>query len=270
MTKRNAWAAGIGALVLLLAGCVDSATRVVVKTDGSGTIEKTIVLSRRLPELMQGMGTRGDAASIEAGLLNEAGLKAAAGRMGSGVSFVSAQKVSTDKGNGWRATYAFRDIAKVRISQNPAVDLTLPGTTGGATVTLTDTDSYSFSFVKGSPAVLTVNLPKPDTAASSSPAQQPQVDDPGMMESVRAIYEDMRIVLVVQAAGTITQTNAQFTSGADVTLLDMDFGKFLADDATWKKLTGMQGTSFAEVQGLVKALPGVKIEFQNPVKISFR
>ena len=64
--RALAIAMAAAALVLLLAGCVDTATKVVVKTDGSGTIEKTIILSKHLPELMQSMGSKGDAASIEA------------------------------------------------------------------------------------------------------------------------------------------------------------------------------------------------------------
>jgi hypothetical protein len=256
--------------VLTLAGCIDTATKIVVKPDGSGTIEKTIILSKHLAELMISMGNKSDPATIEQGMLNEKTLMAGAARMGSGVSFVSAQKITAAKGNGWKALYSFKDIGTVKISQNPAADLTVPGaaTTNAAP---SDKESFTFTLKKGSPAALSVAFPKPDPNAKSAggpPAGA--ATDEKTVASMKQLYSDMRIVLTVEVDGAISQTNATYVNGPDVTLIDMDFAKIIADDATYKKLTSMKNQSMTEVRATVKAVPGILIEDHDPVTITFR
>jgi hypothetical protein len=271
MKTRSAVAAALCAL-LVLAGCIDTTTKITVKPDGSGMIEKTLILSRHLAELMISMGTKGDAASIEQGMLNEKSLKDGAARMGTGVSFVLARKITVDKGNGWNAVYSFTDIGKVRINQNPAADLTLPGTTAAASAAAaaSDTDNFRFTFVKGSPATLTVAFPKPDQNAKPGSPPPGAADNQKLMDQMKQLYADMRIVLTIEVAGTITQTNAAYVSGPTVTLLDMDFAKIIGDDVTFKKLSASQGQSMDQVRATVKAVPGVKIETQDPVSIKFK
>jgi len=256
--------------VLALTGCIDTTTKVVVKADGSGTIEKTIFLSRHLAELMISMGNKSDPATIEQGMLNEKTLKAGAARLGSGVTFVSAEKVTGPKGNGWKALYSFKDIGAVKLSQNPAADLTIPGASTTNTAP-TDKESFTFTFTKGAPATLSIAFPKPDPNAK--PAGGPPAGaatDEKMVQSIKQLYADMRIVLVVTVDGTIAKTNATYTSGSDVTLLDMDFAKIIGDEATYKKLSSMQNQSMTEVRKTVKAVPGILIEDHDPVTISFR
>jgi len=255
--------------VSALLGCVDVNTKVTVKTDGSGTIEKTIVLSKHLAELMISLGQKGDAASIESGMLNENGLKAAAARMGSGVTFVSAEKISTSKGNGFKVQYAFTDISKLKLDQNPAADLTMAAGQGGSSSSATSSNT-TFTFTKGTPATLTVIAPKqPATKQSAAPAAS-SADADKMMQQMKPLYSDMHIVLTVAVQGTITTTNAAYVSGPVVTLIDMDFGAILADDATAKKLASSQSQSLSDVQALVKAVPGVKIDTQDSVSIKFK
>jgi len=270
MTRHSVQAAAVCAL-LALSGCIDSSTKITVKPDGSGTVEKTIVLSRHLAELMKQMGNTSDAATIERGMLNEAGLKAGASQMGAEVSFVSAEKVTSPKGNGYKVLYRFKDIAKVKLNQNPAADLTMPST--GAAGAADSTQEYlTFKFVKGTPAVLTIVAPKIKASGSSQAAAPAasSADTDKMMASFKPLYSDMRIALSVEVEGKITQTNAAYASGSTVTLLDMDFAKILADDAMLKKLSGGQSKSMTEVKDMVKSLPGVVIDTQDAVSISFR
>ena len=256
------------AAAIALAGCIDTQTTITVKADGSGTIEKTIILSKHLPELMQSMGNKDDPAKIAAGMLNEQGLKAGAARMGTGVSFVSATKVSSPKGDGYKAVYSFKDINAVKISQNPTTDLTMPGV---PTTNAVDKESFAFTFKKGSPASLSIAFPKTDASATSAAASgAPQNADEKMMAKIKELYADMRVVLAIAVDGSITATNASYVSGSTVTIVDMDFGKVIANDAVYTKLKGMQGQSMAEVRKVVKAVPGIKVEDKDPVTISFK
>ena len=255
---------------LALAGCIDTSTKISVNADGSGTIEKTIVLSKHLAEIMASMGNKSDPATIEQGILNENGLKAEVSQMGPGVAFVSAQKITTSKGNGYRALYSFKDIAKLKLNQSPAADLTAPtgGAAGGAGGAAAE--YLTFTFVKGSPATLTIIAPKP-AASTTKPAAAPTgADADKMMATMRPLYSDMRIVVTVEVAGTITSTNAAYADGSTVTLVDMDFAKILADDANFKKLSSTRTQSMTELRTMMKSFPGVKIDSQDSVRISFK
>ena len=257
---------------LALSGCIDSATKITVRNDGSGTIEKTVVLSTKLVSLIAGMGMGGDAASIEAGMLSEKSLKAEASRMGAEVSFVSAQKLTTPKGNGYRAVYSFKDIGKVKIDESPAADVSMPQGAAAASGGSATPELLTFRFAKGSPATLTIVAP-PVESSRAAPARSSQTspeDAQKMLESMRPLYADLRIALSVEVQGTITQTNAAFVDGSTVTLMELDFGKILADEAVWKKLASTQADSIKQVQDVLKAMPGVRLETQPTVSVSFR
>ena len=260
------FAAVVGVASLL--GCIDTDTKVTVKPDGSGTIEKTIIVSKHLINLMMAMGTgKGDAGSTQQSLLSEANMKNAAGQMGSGVSLLSDQKVSTDKGSGYKAVYIFTDINKLKLNQNPAADITLPANPSGSSQS-TGPQYITFSFTKGSPCSLTITPPKP-VAPTSKPAQTAKPDDQ-MMASMRALYSDLRIVIAFQIQGTIQQTNAAYVDGSTITLMDMDFSKILSDDATFKKLTSSNSQSMSDVATLLKSSPGVKLDTQESLTVKFQ
>jgi hypothetical protein len=268
----------IGAIALCatlaLAGCIDSATKIVVKTDGSGTVEKTIVVSTNLVKFLESMGMGGDAKSIEEGMLSEKSLKAEASQMGSGVTFVSSQKITTSKGNGYKAVYSFKDITTIRLDQNPAGDVTLPSAGGAAgSGQASNPEIYTFRFSKGSPATLTIVAPKIQPSAPAAKSTQTQTnaqEAEQMLAAMRPLYADLRMAVTVEVQGKIAETNATYVDGSTVTIMDLDFGKILADDAVFKKLASTQAQSVRDVQDLVKAFPGVKLDTQESITVKFR
>lgn len=266
----------VTAVALTLTGCLDTAVKVIVKPDGSGTIEKTVVVSKALVEFMKGMGAEGDSEAVEKSLLDEKSLKAQAAVMGSGVTFQSAVKVSTDKGNGFKATYGFKDIAKVKIDQNPSGDLNLPAGASGQ-AEQSPKEFVTFAFTKGlpgMPAVLSISLPRPskeDTAkARAKVADSSGADAQQMMEMLKPLYENLRIAIGVEVQGRIVETNAAHVQGSSVTIMDVDFGKVLSDDAMLKKLSASQQSSLADTMELLKGFPGVIFEPSDRVQVKFR
>ncbi|HET6486127.1 MAG TPA: hypothetical protein VFH83_06890 [Spirochaetia bacterium] len=256
----------VACALALLCGCVDTTTNITLKPDGSGTIDKTIVLSKHLAEFVLKSGMSGDAASVERSMLNENQLKGAAGQMGTGVSCVSVDKITAEKGNGYHVVYAFKDISKVKINTNPASDLNMPA--GGAAAA--PAQYLTFKFASGSPATLTVVAPKPADAKPTTPARQmSQADADKMYATMKPLYADLRILFTITVAGKIASTNAAYADGSTVTLTDMDFAKILADDATVKKLRAAQSQSMDQVRDIVKGVPGVKLETQDTVTVRF-
>jgi hypothetical protein len=104
-------------LALVATGCIRSASLIQVKPDGSGTIEQTMMVNLAVVKgMMAGMGTA--AGKTPPGtVLNEADFKRAAERMG--VQPVSLTPVKEGNFEGQKAVYAFDDINKVRVDQDP-------------------------------------------------------------------------------------------------------------------------------------------------------
>ena len=264
-------------LPLSLGGCFQIDKNVQIKPDGSGTIVETVTMSSAMITQMKAMTSGfGDAAGGAGAkakgfeLLDEAKLKEEASKMGEGVTFVSAKKITAPDREGYTATYAFNDISKVKLSTNP------PDIGGGGNLKMTgkaDTEPVTFGFTKGKTAELTVTTPAMKPAAAKSKeeaaadAQQDAMSE-AMLPMMQQMFKDMRMSMSVEVAGKITATNAANKEGSKVTLLDVDFNKVLADPAKMKAMAKIKDPNSAEAKAFLKAIPGMKVETANPVKIS--
>src|SRR5687768_5967994 len=113
MMFRIAALIGVG---VVASGCINSASLVKIKPDGSGTIEQTMLVNMAaIKGLMSGMGASQTKES--GGVLNEAEFKRAGERMG--VRPVSLTPMKEGGFEGAKAIYAFDDITKVRVDQDP-------------------------------------------------------------------------------------------------------------------------------------------------------
>lgn len=115
--------------ILGVSGCIQVEKLVKLKADGSGTVEETVVMSKevvaQMKQMSGGLGAlgggekpAGEAHPQGFKLLDEKKLKEATTKMGEGVTFVSATPVTTPKGEGYTAIYAFTDITKLRVNQD--------------------------------------------------------------------------------------------------------------------------------------------------------
>ncbi len=259
-------------LVLFLTGCVDTSTIVKVNRDGSGTIEETVIISMGFLELIQGMSGESSEASEDFNILDKDKLKEKASQIGEGVTLVSSENIKTDSGSGYKAIYSFKDINKIRINQNPAENVPTPGSVGPDTE---ETGEFiTFKFKKGGTSTLEILKPQEkfsgDQSGGSKGAEQKPATDPGMLDMMRQIYQDMRISIAVDVAGTITSTNAQYRDGSRITIMELDFGKLLEDEERFQELVQADPDTLEETKELFKDLPGMKVEMQDTIKISFR
>ena len=76
--------------------------------------------------------------------------------------------------------------------------------------------------------------------------------------------------LLPEVAGKITETNAAYSDGKRVTLMEMDFNKLLANPEKMKALTKANPKTIEEMKALVKGVDGVKVETAPAVKIKFQ
>lgn len=264
---------------VVLAGCLNSTTIINVKADGSGTIEQTLLMNKQaMAQLQQMTGAAGrGSAGRKGGPFDEQSLRNAASSMGEGVTFISATPLNTDDAEGTRAVYAFTDITKLRLEEKPSS----PG--GNATPlgipSGNSADNLLFRFAKspaGNPRV-TVVFPETKLDAARKAAQaQGQPTPPGKaadpmqaaaLAMLKPMLNGLKISIVLQPAGKILKTNSPFVIGQQVTLLEMDLGQLLGDDAMLQKLRSVG--SLEEIKAALKDVKGAKINADREVSVEF-
>ena len=263
--------ATVALVATLCTGCIRSATVINVKADGSGTVEQTMLVNLGL---MKGMlGGLGGQSTAAPGALNEADLKRTATRMGEGVTYVSAEPLKSPDGfEGTKAIYAFTDVSKLRVDQDPNLS---GSTTGGISTPPKDSNPVTFGFAQaGGVNTLTVSLkdePKPADSKAPAPTGGPDMDNPQMMEMMKSMFKGFKVSIDVVVAGAIVKTNADHVAGSRVTLLEMDMETLLKDEAKLKELQKVlgPGASVSELKPYLKDVKGLKIN-DPVVTIAFK
>ncbi|MEZ5293835.1 MAG: hypothetical protein R2745_22315 [Vicinamibacterales bacterium] len=251
-------------------GCIRSATLIKVKADGSGTVEQTVLMNTAL---MKGMfNGLGGQPSTTPGAMSDADMQRAASRLGEGVTFVSNTPMKTDDGfEGSTAVFAFTDVTKLRVDQDPSLN---GSSTGGISTPPKDGAPVTFAFDKGDGAsTLTVTLhdkPQGD-APAAAPTGGPDMDNPQMLEMMKSMFKGFKVGIDIEVAGKILKTNADHVSGSRVTLLEMDMETLLQDEAKLKQVQKMLGptASVSELKPYLKDVKGLKVN-DPVVSIQFR
>lgn len=244
----------IASLALTLCGCINSASVVKVKPDGSGTIEQTILVNlAAIKGLMAGIGANQTKES--GGVLNEAEFKRAAERMG--VRPVSLTPMKQGAFEGAQAVFAFDDISKIRLDQDP--QLGRPGRAASGNNPIT------FAWQRqGGTTVLTISVDEKAAAAATEKVQEaPSIDqvDPAMMQMIKTMFEGLRISVDLEVEGKIIKTNAEYVNGSRITLLELEAAGIFQDEAKLKALQSKirPGASISELRPFLKDINGVKI-----------
>jgi len=256
------------ALFVLLAsfvsGCINSTGLIKVKPDGSGTIEQTMLVNMQaLKGLMAGMDPQGQMKQ-SGGMMNEADFKRAAERMG--VKPVSITPVKEGGFEGYKSVFAFDDISKIRVDQDPQMS---GSTSGSFSKAPANNNPIRFGFTRqGGNSVLTITVDEPTTTgAAKERADAPsggkgtQDVDPAMMAIMKAMFQGFKVGIDLEVEGKILKTNADYVNGSRVTLLEIDMAALLADEAKLKELQSKAGpgTSISSIRPWLKDVKGMKI-----------
>jgi hypothetical protein len=259
-------------LGIVASGCLNSASVIRVKPDGSGTIEQTMLVNlAAVKGLMGGMGAAaGKEASKETGpMLNEAEFKRTAERMG--VRPVSLTPAKQGNFEGQKAIYAFDDISKIRVDQDPQV----AGATNKFSSSAAASNPIRFGFTRnGGTSTLTITVDEKVASEASAKVQQaPSLDkiDPTMMQMIKTMFDGFHVLIDLELDGKIVKTNADYVAGSRITLLEVDMNSVLADQG---KLSVLQskikpGVSLSELRPYLKDIQGVKVNHPT-VTIEYR
>jgi hypothetical protein len=263
----------LGVLVvvgIIASGCINSASLIKVKPDGSGTIEQTLMVNlAAVKGLMAGMGAA-QGKDNTSGVLNEAEFKRAGERMG--VRPVSLTPMKEGNFEGAKAIYAFDDITKVRVDQDPQMAGSSNDKPAGAR---TSSSPIRFALKRqGDVSVLTISVDEKVTADATAKAQEaPSLDkiDPAMMQMIKTMFDGFRVLIDVEVDGKIVKTNADYVNGSRITLLDIEMAGVFEDEAKLKALQSKvkPGATLSDVRPFLKDIKGIKIN--NPtVTIEYR
>jgi hypothetical protein len=272
---------GMALALICLLGCIQVNTVVKLKPDGSGSVEETLFVTKAsmqgLQAMMKEMGGMLPEEGVSAenfNLLDEARLREIADHMGEGVSYVSGEKTTTDEGEGYRATYAFSDVNKLRLNMNPC-DKAPSGLGGAASVSVGKEAFVTFRFVKGPPAILRVTMPEDMSTENLQPPkvmERLNADDAQaamVADKVKEVSRGTKVSISLEVEGDIVRTNATHRQGSRITLMEVDLGKLFEDRENLKKLSQRKPKNLKDAEKLLKDLPGIKVELNPELTIEF-
>ena len=264
-------------LLILLSGCFEVSTLIKVKKDGSGTIEETVLFNEGMMSgMMSGFGMEAEKETNEEqenSFYDEEKLKKDITKYGENVSYVSSKPLEKNGKVGYEVIYAFEDITKLTVNENPAGsamgNMPMMGTTGEQ-----PSENLSFEFKKGKTSELTIKYPKLseeiDKAEEEVPEEVEDMEmDPSEMEMMKAMFAGMKFSMKFEFDGKITKTNATNRDGSTITFVEMDFDEILKDTENFKKLNSLKENQ-KEMKKIMKNFPGVKIEMNEELKVQFK
>lgn len=274
--KRPLLPALAAAAALSLSSCFQSETVIHLNKDGSGTIVETNTVGAQMVAMMAQMGGLGGEGEKEkdplAEMFSEEEAKKKVGNYGEGVTFVKVEKVDAGGKKGGRATYKFADINKLKI--NPDAGTSGLKDTMPAPEELKEAEKkaqpVTFAYAGGK---LKINLPQPDAKKAEggeAPKAEAGEQDPQQMEMMKNMMGDMRFSVKLVADGGISETNATYSEGGTITLMDMDFGKIVKNEAAFKKLQTLDQNDPEAFKTAFKDVEGLKFETKKEVTATLK
>lgn len=255
--RKNARLIALILIAMGLSGCLRMEVLVKVRKDASGTITQRMMVKREVVSQMPPGGT----------LCVEQDFMDSAPTFGNGVAFVSVKELGEGSLVGCIAEYAFSDINKVSVDQNP----------GGNMATDDSSDQVrelmSFDLRKnGRDHVLTIRTRGVDYSGRKNKADQglSEQERAMMTQIMRKMFMDLRVTIAVEVEGKVTKTDAMHMDGSRITLVDMDFGKLVSDETKLDKFMNTDPQTMEEAKRLMKDTPGVRVDLKDKVVVRFR
>jgi hypothetical protein len=249
--------------ILALAGCIEEHTLVKVKADGSGTLVITTLMKEWAIAAAEKQG-------MKAALVDEKKPKERATKLGEGVDLVSSEAQKSPDARGFRATYSFREVAKLRLKEDAP-------------------PSFRWAKPGDDRAVLTFAFEQPASIFPSGGGEKNSLDLP--YAARRALLAGMKFSSRVEVDGKLLRTNSLHVEGPTVTLFEIDLdamtaeedrllaaeppgtveeaGKLVADLKRWIRFRRVPEMGAGEAAEAMKGIPGLKLTPEREIRIEF-
>ena len=184
--------------------------------------------------------------------------------------------------------YAFDDVRTVRLS--PAEHMSAGDDSGerasgerasGEKTAHAETKTpITFDFAPGAPATLTMHLgslgdPSASAVMDGSGGDEKASDTSNTAQErrmTRMMLQDAKMGIAVEPQGTLVETDAAHRSeNGRVTLMELDFNELMADSKAFERFmkASDQDLTEAEMEEMMRTLPGVRVEMQETVTMRF-
>jgi hypothetical protein len=262
------------ALSFLLSGCLDFSMLVKINTDGSGTIEETVLMNKEMLDEMKSMaeafGSTDDAIKKDFNMIDEKKLAEEARSMGEGVSFIKAEPLTRKDQMGYIAYFSFKDINKLSVNENPSGKNLLDQKQEDHP----SEEPIKFSFERGTPAKLVIHLAEnssaPDSIQKESQESTPDASDTSGLAMMAAMFKGLRLSVAIEFNGTIKETNATYANGSKVILMDLDFDQITSDKEKFYEISRHNPESALEMKKILEKIPGIKMETSKEIRVNFQ
>ena len=252
----------------ILSGCLQVDTTINVNKDGSGTIVENVLMSDVVVDMMsQFMSSFQDSANApeEFNLYKEEELKEKASGYGTGVKYVSGEKLVTEGWQGYKAIYAFEDLSTITMETDPNAKVELDKNGGSK-----KNEYFSFKFIPDEISELIIDRPeiKVELTTDKTSSDDENFSDT-LDDSFLKLMEGMKVQISIRINGEIVETNATYVDGSKVNLLDINFGELLKNKESLEMLKNNPPENLEDMKVIIENIPGMKIELRRPVFIKF-
>lgn len=260
--------------VFFVSGCIDYSSTVKLNSDGSGTIEETVLMSGMLIQMMNSFAQSfGDSveAENEFDIFDEQELIDQAAEMGKGVKYLRGEKVTVEGKEGYKAYFSFENVNDLKLSDSP--DEKIPA--DDMMMNEEDETTYiTFNFSEGNPSMLEIIFPEEETEESeveyeTAPGSDTLDTDMMMEEQMKMLFRDFKVSMKMEFDGDIEETNASYVDGNKITFFEMDFAELLDHPEKYEKFKEIEPNSLSEVKDLLEEVPGFKVELNKKVYVKF-
>jgi hypothetical protein len=262
--------AGVAALAMLGAGCIESRMVVNVNKDGTGTIVTEDFMSPQMTGMMESFSQMGAVSNAVGSVPDPLAMFAdqieKKGAELGGKAKLTKKEAKTNAA-GWKGfalTYSFDDVAQVLLP------------IGGGDKEKDTKENFKVEFKPGSPAVLRL-VPPPQAAATPSAAPAEADTPPGMDAQMGAMMgpmlAGMRISMEIRVNGKIVKSDAPNLTAdkKGVTIFDIPMDKLVGNPEAMKLLMNKTAPESEKMGKLVALkLDGVKVtDSTKPITIEF-
>ena len=240
---------------------IEAVQSIHLERDGSGVIFRQVFYRSEITKVVRWFETR--SGREPSGFpINESKLRSAAAGFGTGVTFLSAQPQTSEKGwEGYGVIYSFDDINQVRISHGDN-DSSCGSDCGGNT-------NITFSLVED---MLEINLPQENPAREpiEKSMVQTQTSHQGgtLPKWILSVFNGFRIATALIVESGIKATDATYVNRDSIVLLDIAFTplfKSVDFPEILEKLK--QSQNLEDLKSIVRDLDGLRIEMQPVVRV---
>jgi len=198
-----------------------------------------------------------------------------------------------------KAVYTFEDINKIKLASNTGMNQQ-----GVEIEEASKAKEFTFQFeqFKDNTAELIVTIPRDESVAEEVEEEEEETEEAEeeteeteeeekaeeseesaeeneqMETMIKQMLGDMKVSFTLICGSNIIKTNATWKENNKITLMEIDFGSLLDDEANMKKLTNLQKKNTqppkdptAMAQMLKEAgIEGVKVELNEELTIEFK